>query len=117
VSRKFRTDDTSQEVQEMIENNPQMKELLKRVPKKSFPIPTLTLYRIGKEDGILYSTQKYDDKGNKLSEVAYENVQINLPLAEDAFAIPKNLKIKVAKTLNDYTTIIIEEHTAQLKKK
>lgn len=108
VVKEVISDETSQKVREMLENNPQMKELRKKVPKKPISIPKLTLYRIGKEDGILYSTQKYDDKGNKLSDVTYEHVQINLPLAEDAFAIPKNLKIKIAKTRDDYVRMMDE---------
>jgi len=102
-------EESRQKVKEMLQNNPQFKELLKTLPPNSIPIAKLTLFRIGKGDGILYSTQQYDDKGNKMSEIAYENVQINLPLADNIFAIPRELKIKIAKTVADYTSMLAED--------
>jgi len=103
------SEDVQKKVQEALESSPLMQEMRKRTPSlKSIPFPSVTLYRIGKEDSIIYSTQQYDDDGNRISDVTYESVQINLPLADDIFAIPQNLKRKVARTRNDYATMMAE---------
>ncbi len=73
---------------------------------KTIPFPNVYLYRIDKDDNIIYSTQQFDQQGNKVSDVTYQSVQFDLPLADDIFSIPKNLKRKVATTREEYLILI-----------
>lgn len=58
----------------------------------------LKIYYIGKNNNFIYNSLKYNKNGKLSSTLPYENVNLNPVLNDNIFNIPKNHRIKIART-------------------
>ena len=58
----------------------------------------LKIYYIGENDNFIYKKLQYDKNGKLKSTFQYENVNLSPLINDNIFNIPKNYKIKIART-------------------
>ena len=71
-------------------------------------MPSVVVYYIGKNDNFVYSMRNYNSKGKLISQINYENVELNVKLDDNLFEIPKGLEVKVANSINEYSKYLSE---------
>jgi hypothetical protein len=62
----------------------------------------MTEYVIGKSDNILFSRNSYNQTGECIGKIEYDEIVLGLPLSDDLFLIPNNYKKEYADTFYEY---------------
>jgi len=68
-------------------------------------VPAKRKFYIGKTNFFTYSVQTFGRSGNLINQESYSNVQFNIALSDDLFAIPTNMTKVVVKSLRDFQTL------------
>lgn len=95
-----------------------MKKMMKKMNQPidmAAKIPSTTKHYIGKKDYFIYSTENYNKNGNKISQMTYVDVKLNVEPDEKLFQIPENMEVKIAKTVMEFSEIMMQSQTSKRK--
>ena len=79
------------------------------------PEEGITEFSIGKSNSFLYAIRDFDQYGKLLMTLEYHNVEFIDNMSNELFEIPKDAKISIIKTGNDYTNAMVEAFPTSLE--